>query len=67
MFVDVPTEPHEMEEMLAGQAGYPDLGVHHCLLHIHLQDLGLHASLERRPGRFHPRNHCVHSCGQCLL
>ena len=67
LFVDVPTEPHEMEEMLAGQAGYPDLSVHHCLLHIHLQDLGLHASLERRPGRVLPRNHCVHSCGQCLL
>ena len=67
VFVDVPTEPHEMEEMLAGPAGYPDLGVHHCLLHIHLQDLGLHASLERRPGGVLPRNHCVHSCGQCLL
>lgn len=63
-FVDVPTEQNAVEEMLAVEASDTDPCVYHSLLHLHLQDLRLHAPLERRPGRICPWNLCSHSSGQ---
>lgn len=63
-FVDVPTEQNAVEEMLAVEASDTDPCVYHSLLHLHLQDLRLHAPLEWRPGRICPWNLCSHSSGQ---